>query len=97
MHALLRAFDRADDRGLAYAGLLVEHALDVLGKDVEAVGRDDHFLLAALDEQPPLRVALADVPGVQPALAVEDAVGVGSLGLGVVGRWAVGRWESSAT
>ncbi len=74
--------------------LLVEHALDVLGKDVESVGRDDHFLLAALDEQTPLLVALADVAGVQPALRVEDAVasGVGAWEWLGVGRWALGLW-----
>ena len=63
----------ADDRRLAHARLLVEHALDVFGKDVQPLGRDDHFLLAALDEHAPLRVALADVAGVQPAVRVERA------------------------
>ena len=29
---------RADDRGLAHAGLFVEHPLDVLGKDVQPSG-----------------------------------------------------------
>ena len=87
VHALLRAVDGADDGGLADAGLLVEHAFDVLGKDVETVRRDDHFLLAALDEQTPLRVALADVAGVQPPVAVEDAV-AGLLGW--LGFWALG-------
>jgi hypothetical protein len=63
-----------DDRRLAHAGTAVEHPLDVLGEHVEPLGRDDHLLLAALDEQPPLRVALADVAGVQPALRVDGAV-----------------------
>src|SRR4030095_6158905 len=74
MDPLLRAIDRADDSGLAYPGLLVEHAPDVLGKHIEAVGRDDHFLLAALDEQPSLFVTFPDVAGVEPAFAVEHAV-----------------------
>ena len=94
MDTLLRAIDRADDGGLAYPRLLVEHALDVLGKHIEAVGRDDHFLLAAFDEQPPLRVALADVAGMQPPLAIENALRVGSWELGVVGRW---DWASGVS
>ena len=49
-------------------GMLVQHALDVLGKDVEPLGRDDHFLLAAADVQRPAGVELADVAGVEPAV-----------------------------
>ena len=37
------------------------------GKDVQPFGRHDHLLLAALDEQPALRVDFADVAGVEPA------------------------------
>jgi hypothetical protein len=61
MHPFLCAIDCADDCRLAYTGLLIEHALDVLGKHVEAVGRDDHLFLATLDEQSALFVTLADV------------------------------------
>ena len=49
-------------------GICVQHALDVLGKDVEPLGRDDHFLLAAADEQLAVGVELADVAGVEPAV-----------------------------
>src|SRR5262245_43781077 len=86
----LRAIYRANDRRLAHARLLVEHALDVLGKDVEPVRRDDHFLLAALDEQPPLCVPLADITGMQPTFCVEWPLRVGNWELGVVGSWALG-------
>ena len=68
VHALLAALPRADDRDVAHAGHGRDHALHVLGKDVQPLGRDDHFLLAALDEQPALRVELADVAGVEPAV-----------------------------
>ena len=40
-----------DHRRLAHARQRVEHALDVFRKDVEPFRRDDHFLLAALDEE----------------------------------------------
>ena len=90
MDPLLRAIDRGDDSGFAYPRLLVEHALDVLGKHIEAVGRDDHFLLAALDEQTPLCVALADVPCMEPPLTIENAIRFGRWELGVVGRRELG-------
>ena len=49
----LFAVDRqADDAGVLHAGLGEQRALDVLGKDVEPLRRDDHLLLAALDQQP---------------------------------------------
>src|SRR5439155_717754 len=47
---------------------LIHHALDVLRKDVEAFGRDDHFLLAAADEELAVRTDLSDVAGVEPAV-----------------------------
>src|SRR5688500_3300484 len=90
--ALLRGIDRADNGRLANAWLLVEHSLDVLGKHIEAVGRDDHFLLAPLDEQTPLRIAFTNVAGVQPAVGVEWSLCVGSWELGV-GSWALGVWR----
>ena len=49
-------------------GSCVEHPLDVLRKDVQPFRRDDHFLLAAADEQLPVGVELADVAGVKPAV-----------------------------
>ena len=45
-----------------------ERALDVLGEDVQPLGRDDHLLLAALDVDAALLVDAADVAGVQPAV-----------------------------
>ena len=75
------AIHRTDDRGFAHARLRIKCALDVLGKDVQPVGPHDHFLLAAFDEQATLRVALADVAGVQPAVGVEDS-GFGARGSG---------------
>jgi len=47
---------------------MVEHALDVLWKDVQAFWRDDHFLLAAADVQLSVFRELADVAGVEPAV-----------------------------
>ncbi len=74
--AFLAAVRDADDRRFADARHLVEHALDVLGKDVQPLGRHDHFLLAPLDEDAALVVALADVAGVEPAVGVEDRGGI---------------------
>src|SRR6185503_4637703 len=45
-----------------------DRPLDVFRKDVQPFGRDDHFLLAALDIELTLRVDLADVAGVEPAV-----------------------------
>src|SRR6185503_21117558 len=69
----------------AHAGRLVQHALDVLGKDVQPLGRHDHLLLAALDEDTSLLVAFADVPGMEPAVAVEDCATGIRLGFGIWG------------
>ena len=70
VHAFLalRTDARADDRGIAHAGDLIQHALDVFGKDVQPFRRDDHFLLAAADEQLAVGADLADVAGVEPAV-----------------------------
>ena len=68
MHALFRSDRHADDRRVAHAGNRVEHALDVLGKDVQPLGRDDHFLLAPADEELAVLADLADVAGVKPAV-----------------------------
>ena len=64
----LRSDRHADDRRVAHAGDRVQHALDVLRKDVQPFGRDDHFLLAAADEQLAVGADLADVAGVEPAV-----------------------------
>ena len=75
VHAFLGPLGHADDRRLAHAGKRVEHALDVLRKDVQSFRRHDHFLLATLDEDTPVRVALADVAGMQPAVVVDGTFG----------------------
>src|SRR5712691_8199930 len=81
MHALFGALRAAsydaDDRRLAHAGKLVQHALDVFREHIEPLRRDDHFLLAALDEDAPLLVAFPDVTGVEPAVAVEHGLAAG--------------------
>ena len=66
--ALLAVPGPADDRRVPDAGDRGERALDVLGEDVQPLGRDDHLLLAALDVDAPLLVGAADVAGVQPAV-----------------------------
>ena len=86
VHPLLRPIECPDDGGLPHPRLLVEHAFDVFGKDVEPVGRDDHLFLAALDEQPALLVALANVSRMKPAVGVKHAVGFGLLALGAPRR-----------
>ena len=64
-------------------GSAATHALDVFRKDVQAFRRDDHLLLAALDEEASRLVHLADVAGVEPA--VLERLG-GGLGGAVVAR-----------
>ena len=51
LHALGRGAceRRSDDRGFAHARDAVQHALDVLRKDVQPLGSDDHLLLASAD------------------------------------------------
>ena len=71
MHALFSAVRDADDRRIAHAGNFVEHALDVFRKDIQPLRRDDHLFLAALDEDAPLLVALADVSRVKPTIGVQ--------------------------
>ena len=62
------ACPQADDRRLAHARQLVQHLLHILGEDVQPLGRDDHFFLAAADEQLAVGADLADVAGVEPAV-----------------------------
>ena len=52
----------ADHRGLGHVLVLLERLLDLLGIDVLAA-RDDHVVGAALDEQAPLLVEVAEVAG----------------------------------
>ena len=66
--ALLAVPGPADHRRVPHAGDRGERALDVLGEDVQPLGRDDHLLLAALDVDAALLVDAADVAGVQPAV-----------------------------
>ncbi len=66
------------DGGIAHAGAGQQHALDVLGKDVQTLGRDDHLLLAAADVQRvPRSSSAADVAGVQPAVLERRVVSAG--------------------
>ena len=51
LHALFAVLRDADGRGVLYARHGIHDALDVFGKDVEPFRRDDHFLLAAADEE----------------------------------------------
>ncbi len=64
---------RADDGGLGDSGELVQHALDVFRKDVQALGRHDHFLLAPADVELSLVVERADVAGMEPAVLERGA------------------------
>ena len=57
-----------------------EHALDVLGEDVEAIRQDDDVLLATGEDEAPFVVEASDIPGVVPAILVEGGRG----GLGVL-------------
>ena len=66
--------------GLGDPAGLLEVVLDVGGREVLAAGRDDDVLLAAGDRQVAVVVELAEVAGVQPAVAVERLGG----GLGVL-------------
>ena len=73
MHAFLAGLRDANHRRLPHARELVQHALHILGKYVEPLGGHDHFLLASLDEQPAVGIALADVARVQPSALAENA------------------------
>ena len=64
----LRALPRSHHGGVPHAGHDRNRALHVLGKHVQPVGRDDHLLLAPADEQPSLRVHLADVARPEPSV-----------------------------
>src|SRR5262249_52561061 len=66
--AFLAPDRRADNGGLAHAVDPIEDTLDVLGEDVQPLGRDDHFLLAPADVELTVGRQLADVAGVEPAV-----------------------------
>ena len=71
MNALL-AFDAQADHGrVLHARLRQQRPLDILREHVQSLRRDDHFLLAALDQQPAVGIELADVAGVKEAVRVE--------------------------
>ena len=92
VHVLLAAIRDADDRGIAHAWQFVQHPLDVLGEHVEPLGRHDHFLLAALDENAPLVVTLSYIAGMEPAVTVEHG-GIRDRGSGIglgFGAWDLG-------
>ncbi len=57
----------ADDRRLLHLRMLVQHQLDLLGKDVAAVA-DDHVLDAVEDIEIAVLIEAADVAGTQPAV-----------------------------
>ena len=67
---------RANYGRVAHAGNLVQDTLDVFRKDVQALGRDDHFLLAAADVELPGFIESADVPRVEPAVLERVARGI---------------------
>ena len=68
VHPLLRADPRADHGCITDAGRPQQHPLDVFRKDVEALRRDDHLLLAAADVNLFVLGDLADVAGVKPTV-----------------------------
>ena len=62
----------ADDDGLADQRVCSEVGLDVLGRDVLAVRRDDEILLAAGDPQVAAIVERAEIAGPQPTVVVDE-------------------------
>ena len=54
----------ADHRGLVDRLVVAEQILDLAREDVLAAG-DDHLVVAAVDEQPAVRVEVTDVAGAQ--------------------------------
>ena len=67
-HLLPFRIGAADHGGFGDAGMRDQHALDLGRIDVLAA-RDDHVLLAVVDEEMPVGVARADVAGMIPAVA----------------------------
>ena len=64
--------------------LHVQHPFDVIGKDVQPLRSDNHFLFPALDEHTAFGILLSDVAGMEPSLGIEGAarrrVGFGACG-----------------
>ena len=58
----------SDHGGIPHAGLAIQHTFHILGKDVQAFGRDDHFLLAAEDGEFAVFVEASDIAGIEPAV-----------------------------
>src|SRR5437763_10975509 len=56
----------ADCCRINYAGDPVQYAFDVLGKDIKAFGRNDHFLLTPADGKVSILVDRAHVAGMEP-------------------------------
>ncbi len=65
----------ADQHRVLHQRRLLERALHRLRGDVLAAGGDDQVLLAVGDEDEPVTVDGADVPGVEEALVIEDLGG----------------------
>src|SRR5690349_3756130 len=63
--------------GLAHSRLPIEHALHVLGKNVESLRRDDHLLLSAAHGEAAFSIDGTDIASTEPAVlerAVADCV-----------------------
>src|SRR5690348_18281871 len=65
----------AIDHRLGDLGLQREHPLDSLGRDIVALVVDDQVLLSIGDDDPPLRVEMADIAGPKPTVA-KDSLGL---------------------
>ena len=68
VHVLASRLAAGDHGGVAHPGARQNHPFHVVRKDVLAVRRDDHLLLAAMDRQTALRVEGAYVAGMEPAV-----------------------------
>ena len=75
VHPLLPVACDPHDRRLSDAGYCVHHTLDVLGKNVEPLGRHDHLLLPPEYPQSARLVDRAEVAGAEPAV-LERRLGV---------------------
>src|SRR5689334_4795146 len=57
----------ADDTGFVHGGMAVEHFFDFLRRDI-GTGPDDDFLLAALEPEKAVAVAIAEIAAQEPAV-----------------------------
>ena len=94
VHALAGPVLHAHHRRLANARHPVQHPLHIVGEHVEAVGQDDHLLLAAPHVEPPGVVHLADVARAEPP--VFEGVGGGLRRVEVALRHVVALHEDLA-